>query len=401
MIELYRNGEKRVQVVEEARRWEQAGIVSPAQATVVSERYRPELVQVNLFIRILLALFTALGLAALAALLAVILDVEELGLAIFFLLFAPACTMIADRTLIHGRRLYRCGAEEVLLGCAVGFLALAVGIFGHELGRTTEQFGWLLAHVVVLAGATALAVRYGYALAALAAVATLAALPFHLADALPWYGQAWSRAILFLLLATTGIWAQWQRARRDDLPRGYRWCLEVVRLGALTGIYLDVNLYAHRLLWRQLLGESPGTGSVPWTDPLCAALTALLPLAALLLGLLRRDRALLWYAVLTAIASILTLKYYIHFGHLAEELTAAGLLLAGLAFFLLRWLHNGKDRRRGAFTAEPLLEPRLYGLDAEALAALQPVAPTPREAAPAGFTPGGGSFGGGGSSGGY
>ena len=401
MIELYREGEKRVEVVEEARRWEQAGIVTPAQATAVRERYRPGLVRVNLFIRVLLALFTALGLVALAALLAVILDVEELGLAVFFLLFAPACFLIADRTLIHGRSLYRCGAEEVLLGFALGFLALAVGIFGHELGRNTEQLGWLLAHGVVLVGATALAVRYGFTLAALAAVATLAALPFHLADALRWPGQGWSRAVLFLLLATTGIWAQRQRARRGDLPRGYRWCLEVVRLGTLTGIYLDVNLYAHRLLWRELLGGSPGAGSIPWTDPLCAALTTLLPLVALLLGLLRRDRALLWYAVLTGIASILTLKYYIHLGHLAEELTAAGLALTGFAFFLLRWLRKGDGRRRGAYTAEPLLEPHLYGLDAEALAALQPVAPTPRAEAPAGPTPGGGSFGGGGSSGGY
>jgi len=401
MIEHYRNGEQRVEVVEEARRWEQAGIVSPDQAAAVRERYRPDLVRVNLFIRVLLALFTALGLVALVTLLAVILDVEELGLAIFFLLFAPACALLGDRILIHGRRLYRCGAEEVLLGSAVAFLALAIGILGHELGRNSEHLGWLLAHGVVLVGATALALRYGYALAALTAVATLAALPFNLADALQWHGHGWPRIVLFLLLAATGIWAQRQRARRDALPRGYRWCLEVVRLGALAGIYLDVNLYAHRLLWRQLLGWSLGVHSALWTDPLCAALTALLPLAALALGLLRRDRALLWYAVATGIASILTLKYYIHLGHLAEELTVAGLALTGLTLFLLRWLRTGKDRRRGAYTAEPLLEPRLYGLDAEALAALQPVAPTPRTAEPAGFAPGGGSFGGGGSSGGY
>ena len=124
-------------------------------------------------------------------------------------------------------------------------------------------------------------------------------------------------------------------------------------------------------------------------------------MAVLGLGIVRRDRALLWYGVFTAIASILTLKYFYHLGYLAEEVTIAGLALGGLAFALLRWLRNGTDRRRGAFTAEPLLEPRLYGLDAEALAAIQPLAPTPKATDSGGFRPGGGEFGGGGASGRY
>jgi hypothetical protein len=174
-----------------------------------------------------------------------------------------------------------------------------------------------------------------------------------------------------------------------------------VRLAALAGIYLDVNLFAHRLLWRDWLGWTPTAGAVSWSDPLCAVLTALLPATALVLGIFRRDRALLWYAIFAGTASILTLKYFLHLGYLAEEVTAAGLALVGLAFGLLRWLRTGADRRRGAFTAEPLLEPRLYGLDAEALAAMQPLAPTPRTPAAEGFRPGGGGFGGGGATGGY
>jgi hypothetical protein len=76
-------------------------------------------------------------------------------------------------------------------------------------------------------------------------------------------------------------------------------------------------------------------------------------------------------------------------------------LVAGLAFGLLRWLRAGSMRCRGAFSAEPLLEPRLYGLDAEALAAIQPLAPEARVTQAEGFQPGGGTFGGGGASGGY
>ena len=89
-------------------------------------------------------------------------------------------------------------------------------------------------------------------------------------------------------------------------------------------------------------------------------------------------------------ASVLTLKYFFHLGYLAEQLTAAGLVVAGLTLWLLRWLRAGPDHRRGAFTAEPLLEPRLYGMDAEALLAIQPVMPAAQQPGPEGFRPGGG-----------
>jgi hypothetical protein len=405
MISLYANDEGRVAVVEESRRWEEAGLVTPAQAAAVRERFRPALVRVNLFIRILLAFFTMLGVVALVALPAVLLDVEESGLTVLFLLFAPLCAWVADRQLIAQRRLYRCGAEEMLLFLAVVFLALAVGIPAHNWSQGAEHLAVLAAHGIVLIGATVLALRYGYALAAFGAVVALAALPFHLAEALHWDRPGWSRVVLFLLLSALAIWAQRWLGRRDGLPRGTIWSLETVRLTALAGIYLDVNLYAHRLLWLDWLDWAPGVDggfwSTSWLDLGCAALTVLLPVAALTLGIVRRDRPLLWYGVVSGIASILTLKYFYHLGYLAEEVTLAGLVLGGLAFGLLRWLRSGADRRRGAFTAEPLLEPRLYGLDAEALAAMQPLAPTPREVPDEGFRGGGGTFGGGGASSSY
>ncbi|QXE91267.1 hypothetical protein [Geomonas subterranea] len=401
MIRLYEKGERRVAVVEEARRWQEAGIITPEQAAAVAERYRPELVRVNVFIRILLALFTTVVVAALVALPAVMFNVKEDGFTVLCLIFAPLCAWVADHELIAGRRLYRCGAEEALLLLAVGMLALAVAIPAHHWGHSAERLAWLAAHVIILAGAVMLTVRYGYALAAFGAMLALAGLPFHLADVLLWQSPGLSRLVLLLLLGAAAIWAQLRLTGRNSLPRGYVWSLESMRLAAWTGIYLDVNLFAHRLLWREWLGWIPGEWQLPWSDPLCALLTAILPVAALAMGIGRRDRALLWFGVVSSILSIITLKYYIHFGHLAEELTAAGLLLAGLAFGLLRWLRAGSKRCRGAFTAEPLLEPRLYGLDAEALAAIQPLTPAANVPQAKGFQPGGGTFGGGGASGSY
>ncbi|MBE0617933.1 MAG: hypothetical protein IH608_08415, partial [Proteobacteria bacterium] len=201
MIPLYAAEEKRVEVVEEARRWAEAGLVSSAQFAAVRERYRPDLTRVNLFLRLLFAAFTAVAAVTLVALPAVVLDLEELGIAALLLVFAPLFAWFADRHLIAERRLYRCGAEEALLCLAVGFVALGVAIPSHEWGRAARTGGWLLAHGIALAGATALAVRYGYTLAALAAVGALAGLPFHVADALDWRGTGLPRVALFLLLA--------------------------------------------------------------------------------------------------------------------------------------------------------------------------------------------------------
>ncbi|MBJ6799029.1 hypothetical protein [Geomonas propionica] len=376
-------------------------MITAEQAAAVAERYRPELVRVNIFMRILLAVFTMVGVTALVAMPAVVLNVRETGSALLCLIFAPLCAWVADHELIAGRRLYRCGAEEALLLQAVGMLALAVALPAHQLGHDTERLAWLTAHMIVLAGAIMLTVRYGYALAAFGAVLALAGLPFHLADILHWQQPHLPRLVLLLTLGAAAIWAQRRLADRNSLHRGYVWSLETVRLSAWAGIYLDVNLFAHRLLWREWLGWTPGGSLLPWSDHFCALLTAIIPMASLAMGIGRRDRALLWFGVVSAILSILTLKYYIHLGHLPEELTVAGLLVAGLAFGLLRWLRTGSKFCRGAFTAEPLLEPRLYGLDAEALAAIQPLTPEVRVSQPQGLQPGGGTFGGGGASGGY
>ncbi|MDF1553989.1 MAG: hypothetical protein P1P84_13045 [Deferrisomatales bacterium] len=401
MIPLYADEEKRVEVVEEARRWAEVGLVSGAQLAAVQARYRPDLARVNLFLRVLLGVFTAVAAGALVGLPVVTLRLGQTGGAVLLLLFSPIFAWVADRHLIAGRRLYRCGAEEVLLGLAVGFLALGVALAADDWGRAAERWGWLLAHAVALAGAVALAVRYGYALAALAGVWALAALPFHLAEVLHWRGAGLPRLALFLLLGAVALWAHRRLARREAFPRGTVWCLEAARLAALAGVYLDVNLYAHRVLWGEWLGPVRAAPGSPWVQLACGVLTGLLPIGALALGLARRDRALLWFGGLSAVASVLTLKYFFHLGYLAEQLTAAGLAVAGFTLWLLRWLGAGPDRRRGAFTAESLLEPRLYGLDAEALIAIQPVMPAAHQPGPEGFHPAGGEFGGGGATGGY
>ncbi len=132
---------------------------------------------------------------------------------------------------------------------------------------------------------------------------------------------------------------------------------------------------------------------------LAIAGTALVPLVYLVLGLRSRRAVFRLTGVATAAASLVTLRYYVHFAPLWVVLAVSGLLLLAVALALQRFLDAGPDHERGGFTAEPLFaDPdRLHLLEAgAAVLSLSPEArPAPAEPK---FTGGGGSFGGGGSS---
>lgn len=343
MIPLYEAQEERIEVIDEARRWSAAGIVSPEQAAAVRERYRPAVVRVNFFLRLLLAVFTGKAAGAMVVLPVVAMRLEGRGAGLLLLLCAPLFAGLADRVLIGRRRFYRCGVEEALLGLAVACGAVGPALLLGDLASNSAQ---LLAHVAVLGGAVWLALRYGYALAAFGAVAAWGALPFHVLEVWSSNRAGAARPAAWLLLAGVALAGHLLLSRRRaPLPRGYVWCLETARLTALAGVYFLSNSYLHREYWGLWLGPAH---LLPWptaADLLCALLTASLPAAALVLGIRGKDRALLWFGGLSAVASVLTLKYFFHLGYLAEELTLAGLAVGGTALGLLGWLRRGPGRQ--------------------------------------------------------
>jgi uncharacterized membrane protein YgcG len=103
--------------------------------------------------------------------------------------------------------------------------------------------------------------------------------------------------------------------------------------------------------------------------------------------------------VASGIASLVTLRHYVHLAPLWALLTASGALLMIAVFALRRYLDSGPDQERHGFTAEPLFEDLRRQRLLEAGAAVLSLSP---EARPLhqepGFTGGGGEFGGGGSS---
>ncbi|HSB63591.1 MAG TPA: hypothetical protein VLJ18_05460 [Thermoanaerobaculia bacterium] len=189
---------------------------------------------------------------------------------------------------------------------------------------------------------------------------------------------------------------------RPSWSPSHRRGVEVLVAVGLLGAYAAVNLYSldHRLV--EKLGsaglDSPGPRFGERIESI--ALTALIPLAAVVWGIRsRRLFAVDTGLVLTAL-SLLTFRVYVHIATWLL-LTLAGAALLLFALGVNRWLARSGGRERHGFTADPLFadERRLRALELVPVVAAH--APESQPEVEPRYQGGGGSFGGGGAGGSY
>jgi len=259
----------------------------------------------------------------------------------------------------------------------------ACGFIWTLLGNPSDAVNAALA----LAG---MAWRWGYPLYAGAAVAAL----LGSFTVVPGGRLAW--IALPLILAPFLI----RGAESFRLPPSLRASCAAALGVALAGLYVAVNVASYDQAWLEVWNQnrSAGPGSEGWRALVWTA-TAVVPVACLAIGLSTRRYVFLIVGAGTTVASLITLRFYVHLAPLWAILTLSGALLAGLVVVLRRHLDSSPGKERGGFTAEPLFEDLARGRMLEAGAAVlslspeaRPVHEEPR------FSGGGGSFGGGGSS---
>ena len=106
---------------------------------------------------------------------------------------------------------------------------------------------------------------------------------------------------------------------------------------------------------------------------------------------------------LAAIASLVTLRFYIHVAPLWVILTGSGAGAIALALGVRRWLDSSPAKERGGFTAEHLFEESRRKRLLETAAILSSFTPAARElhdsSGGGGFDGGGGESGGAGATG--
>jgi len=248
----------------------------------------------------------------------------------------------------------------------------------------------LIVASIILAAA---GLRWGYSIfvvvAAIGVFVLLARTPF---GRLSWM-------VLPLVLAP----ALFGAADSARLAPPHRRSSEAFALVSLVFLYLAVHLGSWDLGVVEMLNGFYGHIERPpslWRT-FCAVATALVPLLTVAWGLVARRRSLINLGFVGILASLVTLRIYVHVAPLWVALIAGGAFAIGLALIVRRYLDSGPEHERHGFTAEPLFTDPEGRSPLEVAASVATFTPAARPVPQPGFEAGGGRSGGGGASGNF
>jgi len=369
-----------------AKGWFRAGIIDEPTLRAVEQAYPDDRRRTGFAFRILLFVFTFFGLEAAIVLVSFLLEPSN-GTFGMLALGAGIAGVMATEYLNGPLARRQGGIEEAVSLFAIVQLAAAavVWLLSARL-QPDRSFGIFFVLCAFLFGAAAW--RWGYwiyaGVAGIALFLGLAHLP---------YGR-----ILCIFLALIG-W-RWLAAdrRATQLPPSLRLCCAAALAACLTALYAAVNLISLDRRWLEM-GHSWDTTNLRSAS---AILTVLVPPFIFGIGLRNRQRLLLNLGFLFGIASLLTLRYYVHVLPTWIALGGAGAACLALAAGLRKYLNSGKGFERGGFSAEPLLENPQKRTVLETVSSVVVLTPAARTTAEGlGFKGSGGKFGGGGASGSF
>ncbi len=332
--------------------WEGVGFLGPAQYQAMEQETVSDLRRTNIFLRLVLLLFTLIIVAAAAGLFVVTgrPGTEITGI---FLLFFAVLSYGAAELAVSQARLYRYGIEEALAACSVGYLCGGLQLAfveGHD--SSTTEF------LVPAAGIIAclwIWHRFGLPYMPLAAMILAVWLISEWTSSHPAQHSMVAALYAAGLLAVAAIR---RRHRFTCLDREYS-----VAEGLLwLGIYVAINLHLSSVDWLgHWWGGSRTAPEFPrpfyWTT---WVLIWCLPPATLARGLRLKDRFVIAAGAICAVLTLATNKPYLGWERHSWDPMLLGGLLIGVALVTRRWLAQGPGEIRRGFTAK-----RLSGKDKE------------------------------------
>ena len=363
------------------------------------ERLKPETVSelrtTNIFLRIVLFLFTLIVIAAFGGLFGVtfLKEASEPILGIFLLIYAVVCYCAAELAASQAN-LYRYGIEEALALCSVALLCLGMllALFsGRHLPPRELEF------LVAAAGAVFslwIWYRFGLWYAFPAAMIFTGWVPAY------WTSSRSAQHVLIAALYAIGLMCVIvlrSRHRLDYLNAAYSLAEAFLWLGIYLALNLQLSVLTFRAKWFigdiRLASEFPASFYwMTWVLIWC------LPPLVLLRGIRQKDRLVMAVGGIVAVLTFVTNKPYLGWPRHTWDPMLLGIVLTGVVLFVRRWLARGTGGIRGGFTAARLsakdkdwlnVTSSVLGLVAA------PSAPTPSER----FRFGGGASGGGGAGG--
>jgi len=371
--------------------WAGEGFLTPAQYHSMEQETVCDLRRTNIFLRLVLFLFTLIILGAAAALFFVVFlsPPSSQTTSVFLLIFA-AMTYGAAEFAVSRFRLFRYGIEEALAACSVGFLC--VGMQAALSSRADI--------LVPAAGVTAslwIWHRFGLPYAFLAAMIFVIWLSGH------WTSSHSAQHVIVAAFYAAGlitVAAVRSPHRFTYLNQGY----SIVEALLWLGIYLAINLHLSSVdLLRQWWVGPLTTTEFPRTFYWATwVLIWCFPPAILARGVRRKDRFVIAVGAIAAILTLVTNKPYLGWQRHTWDPMLLGASLIGVALFIRRWLAKGPGEIRRGFTAQRFSgkDKRWMNAGATAIGLVSPniITPSPQTGSPEVHFGGGDSGGGGASS---
>jgi len=379
--------------------WTGDGFLTKGQYQRLEKETVSELRTTNIFLRLVLFLFTLIIVGAAAGLFFVVFRPrggQTEG--VLFLIFAVVCYAAAEIAVSHAR-LYRYGIEEALTVGSVGFLCagMEAALFSGRAYSPTPDGALFLVPAAGAVFSLWIWHRFGLWYAFPAAMIFVIFLPGY------WTSSREVQHVIVAAFYATGlicITAVRSRHRFDYLDDAY----SLVEAFLWFGIYLAINL---KLSWLNLPGELWGGTRFAsefarpfyWTS---WALIWCLPPLVLARGVRQKDRFVIAVGMITAILTLVSNKPYLSWQRHTWDPMLLGILLTGVALFIRRWLDAGPGGIRHGFTATRLSgkDKNWMNIGSAVLGAVSPqsITPSPQPRSP-GSVFGGGATGGGGAGG--
>jgi hypothetical protein len=332
-----------------ARAWQKAGAIDGPALAAIEAAYPDERQGVGPVFRVLLFLFALVSISGAFGFFMAMGEGSTIKTVypVLLLLFGAGLTAATEFQVTAMKRA-RGGIEAATSLAGIGFLAsFAFWSFDKSGLRNDHAFAaTLFVTALLLAGA---AWRWGYPLYAGAAMAAFLG---GFLD-LPGARVVWIAAPQIAAPILTRF------SESTRLPPSHRASCTLALGVALAGLYTAVNLASFDLgglgFHDPLDPLSPRNLGAPVRWAFIAA-TALVPVIYLAIGLRSRRYVFLVLGAGTGVASLVTLRYYVHLAPLWTILILSGAALIVLVLGLRRYLDSGAGKERHGYTAEPLFE---------------------------------------------
>lgn len=320
--------------------WEKKQLITSDIAKEIIKLYEHSFYSPNIFIRILLFIFTLILISAVAGFIALAFTfdgLEQTGIGVLMILYAGIILFVLENIIIKDHKAYRAGLDDGFLYTALGYMIGGIIMIIQVNSDNPQELLLLLLCFPIL---LIFAIRYVDMLISALTFACLLAILF---VGLSEMGPVIKSFLPFGgMLISAGIYLWIKKLKQQPKFDWWMECLLIVEIMALFTFYMSGNYFVVRELTEIMFSTSFNSNSdIPFAF-IFYAFTIIVPFLYVWLAILKKDRIMLRAGLLIFALSVLTFKFYFSLGHSEITLTISGILMIAIAWGVMQWLKKPK-----------------------------------------------------------